>query len=196
MTREEAKKILAKPFRILAFALMPVMLYVLTLSVYRTVRWNLWKRAPYRTQVVRVGDLTLRVLLAENPYQWRVGLSRFPSLPDSIQGMLFIFPEEQEVNFWTVGMAYPVSIYFLDESFQIRGWVSCAKPCTVPPCDVYTTKARYVLEVPCPTSKSTPAWEKTDTNPLEKKVQVPVRRVHPFRVVKMRIPLDQVGHTG
>ena len=149
MTVREAKDILARPLRIVAFAILPVMIALAVTEGYRRYRWIRWKKEPFTVRKLKIGNSNLKVLTAVNPYQWHAGLSVFPDLPDSIDGMLFVFPKDDSVSFWTYGMRYPVSIYFLDGNLRIRGWVFCVEPCTRPPCSVYTGKARYVLEVRC-----------------------------------------------
>lgn len=74
------------------------------------------------------------------------GLMWRTSLPEGT-GMLFIFPEEDELNFWMKNTLIPLDMIFLSKTRVIVGIVAEAAPQSL---DARGpgTPARYVLEVP------------------------------------------------
>ena len=85
--------------------------------------------------------------LADDSEEWRIGLSNYEILPlDS--GMLFIFPEEADVNFWMKSMDFAIDIIWISSDFKITGFEKSVPIC-VENCEIYSSegKIKYVLEI-------------------------------------------------
>lgn len=95
---------------------------------------------------VGVGGERWRVLLAREATSWTSGLQGVASL-GGVDGLLFVFPEDIDVPFWTRGAVIPLDISFFDAA---GGWLaSYSMPlCTQDPCPVYGPGRpyRYALE--------------------------------------------------
>ena len=67
--------------------------------------------------------------------------------PDS--GMLFLFEEENEYNFWMKNVLIPLDIIWIDQNKKVVFIKENAEPCKVEQCETFTSdkKAKYVLEV-------------------------------------------------
>jgi len=108
----------------------------------RTIIWETME-----VEIPLIGKVNL--LLANTPEKWRRGLADF-SLEElkkrGIDGMLFVFPEQKVVNFWTQGLKFPISIYFLDKNKKITNSFICVDPNSD---RIYSGVAKYVLEMIC-----------------------------------------------
>ena len=69
-------------------------------------------RAPQPKTVVRVGDATVRVDVADDEASRRRGLSGRESLGPN-DGMLFVLPNDMP-SFWMKGMRFPLDIVWID----------------------------------------------------------------------------------
>ncbi len=67
---------------------------------------------------IQVGSVNLTVELADTDEKRRLGLMYRQSLPED-QGMLFVFPRSEILNFWMKNTFIPLSIAFIDEDFKI-----------------------------------------------------------------------------
>jgi uncharacterized membrane protein (UPF0127 family) len=54
-------------------------------------------------------------LLANNPYEWRRGLSGKTTETMDALGMLFVFPRERERSFWMNGMNFDLDIIWIKD---------------------------------------------------------------------------------
>ncbi len=92
-------------------------------------------------------EVTLQVEIADSPVERAEGLMGRTELPDG-QGMLFIFPEPQNLSFWMKNTMIPLDILFFDSQKKFIGWQSM-EPCKIEPCKLYSSKrpATYALEV-------------------------------------------------
>ena len=73
------------------------------------------------------------------------GLSLRTSLEED-HGMIFIFDEEKNQTFWMKNMLFPLDLIFIDKNKVITN-IFFAEPCKTDPCEIYGSKAMYVLEV-------------------------------------------------
>jgi len=77
------------------------------------------------------------------------GLQGRESLGDN-HGMLFVFKNDDILQFWMKDMKIAIDMIWLDSSDHIVYMAPSVKPCVENPCEVYApaVKARYVLEIP------------------------------------------------
>ncbi len=64
-------------------------------------------------------------------------------------GMLFLFFQEEELDFWMLNMKFSLDIIFVNTDMIIVHIVNNAEPCDKEPCEVYNSgkPALYVVEV-------------------------------------------------
>jgi uncharacterized membrane protein (UPF0127 family) len=65
-------------------------------------------------RLLRVGEMTVSVEIADTPEQRTRGLSGRENLGEN-EGLLFIFPESQQRSFWMKDMRFPLDMVFIDE---------------------------------------------------------------------------------
>lgn len=68
----------------------------------------------YAQRNIIVGTTTVRVEIADTADKRRVGLSGKAEMPAD-QGMLFIFPEEKQYQFWMKGVLLPLDFIFIKD---------------------------------------------------------------------------------
>ena len=92
--------------------------------------------------------------LADTPVKRAKGLMGELSLPRD-EGMLFIFPNEGNYEFWMKNTKIPLDILFINDNDIIVYMVKNAQPCQTKKCPVYKTtrKASKVLEINAGLSK-------------------------------------------
>lgn len=64
--------------------------------------------------ILRVGEVTVSVEIADSPEEQKQGLSGRESLAED-EGMLFIFPDSQRWSFWMKAMRFGLDIIFIDD---------------------------------------------------------------------------------
>lgn len=91
---------------------------------------------------------TFDIEIADTPEERSKGLMYRESMKDN-HGMLFIFDEEQELNFWMKNTLIPLDMIFFDHDYKIVHIQHDARPCKTDPCEVFSSlkPAKYVLEV-------------------------------------------------
>lgn len=89
----------------------------------------------------------LRVSLATTPAEQAQGLGGRPSLPAD-EGMLFVFPEHGQYEFWMKDMRFPIDIIWMDDTGKVIYIVPALSPDTYPQAFGPAAPSRYVLEVP------------------------------------------------
>ncbi len=102
--------------------------------------------------MVRVANAAYTVDVAAQPETRQQGLSGRESLPQNA-GMLFVFDEEQELQFWMKDMRFPLDIIWIDAQCRLID-ISAHVPTPPPGADNADipranapSPARYVLEL-------------------------------------------------
>jgi len=100
---------------------------------------------------VRIGEHTWRVELATDPETQRKGLSGRKDIPAGT-GMLFVFPDAVEREFWMLGCLTPIDVAFISsamEIVEIRTMAVESDPWDTERLSMYPSRepARYALEV-------------------------------------------------
>lgn len=101
---------------------------------------------------VTINDTVIKVEVADDEESRITGLSGRDSLEDG-NGMLFVFDDKQQVEFWMVDMKFPIDIIFIDDTkivdidanvpIPAEGANKAALPTYSP-----SVPVNYVLEVP------------------------------------------------
>jgi len=91
--------------------------------------------------------VSLNVEVADTPYMLGRGLMfRQKMFIDS--GMLFVFPQPQELKFWMKNTLMPLDMIFISENFTIVNIAENAQPCVSESCKIYSSiaPAKYTIE--------------------------------------------------
>jgi len=64
-------------------------------------------------------------------------------------GMLFLFEEESEYNFWMKNVLISLDIIWIDRNRKVVFIKENAEPCKIEPCEIFSSdeNAKYVLEI-------------------------------------------------
>lgn len=106
---------------------------------------------------IKIAEQNIEINLALIPAEQAQGLSGRSELKEN-EGMLFIFPEPGQYNFWMKDMNFPIDIIWLDEDLKIVYIKKDARPESYPETygpaspsqggpDVSLMNVKYVLEV-------------------------------------------------
>ena len=57
-------------------------------------------RPEFKTHKLEIKNVVLRVEVADSPKQTAYGLMKIDKLPKGYDGMLFVFPQREELSFW------------------------------------------------------------------------------------------------
>ena len=85
------------------------------------------------------------VEVAKTPAEQEQGLMFRNELSEDA-GMLFVFDDVSQKNFWMKNTLIPLDMIFIDKNKKIVS-IQSAVPCEEDPCVVYASPAQYVLEV-------------------------------------------------
>jgi hypothetical protein len=98
---------------------------------------------------VMVGDVELRVWVADDGAERSRGLRRVEALPDDIDGMLFTWDSPTETAFVMEDTIIPLDIWFFDDEGALVG-THAMTPCADEPCPTYPTPGpvQWALETP------------------------------------------------
>ncbi len=98
---------------------------------------------------VSVDDTTLRVAIAASDEERAQGLRGVDTLPDGVDGMLFVFGEERPASFGMEDTIIPLDIWWFDGDGVLLGSTDL-EPCPGPPCPVYASPGgvAWALETP------------------------------------------------
>lgn len=94
-----------------------------------------------------VEEAFFTVTVADEPHEWRQGLSGTTYLPDQT-GMLFIFDQEDRYGMWMKDMQYPIDILWMNNDLRVVHIEENVAPETYPTVFANDDPARFVLEVP------------------------------------------------
>lgn len=95
--------------------------------------------------IVRVGDVAIRVDIADSESERIQGLSGRKSL-DGKDAMLFVYPEAGYHSIWMKDMHFPIDIIWIDEDLTIINIEKDVTPDTYPRTYRPDRPAKYVLE--------------------------------------------------
>lgn len=105
------------------------------------------------THSLFIEEVFFSVTVADEPQEWRQGLSGVSNLPDQT-GLLFIFDESDFFGIWMKDMLIAIDIIWLDADGVVVHIEENITPDTYPTTYSPPTPARYVLEVPAFTVES------------------------------------------
>lgn len=98
-------------------------------------------------KTILIGDMPLRVAIADTADERMLGLSGTTGLPEST-GLLFIFESDSRPGFWMKDMLFPIDIIWISAKGEVVGIEHDVSPATYPATFRPTEPIRYVLEVP------------------------------------------------
>ena len=101
------------------------------------------------TTNVMVGDIELRVWVADDGAERSRGLRRVEALPDDIDGMLFVWETPTPATFVMADTLVPLDVWFFDDEGALIG-THAMTPCAEEPCPTYPAPGpvRWSLETP------------------------------------------------
>ncbi|MBU1863113.1 MAG: DUF192 domain-containing protein [Candidatus Omnitrophica bacterium] len=91
-----------------------ILLILVAISVYS----GCWHTGTLGIQKINVGGTTVYVEIADEPHERERGLQKRKKLPPD-RGMLFVYPQEQMVQFWMKETSIPLDIAFITEKKNI-----------------------------------------------------------------------------
>ena len=110
-------------------------------------RYQVSTEATSTTSVVKVGEESIVVELADTDAERILGLSGRESL-ESGHGLLFIFDAPGKYGIWMKDMNFPIDIVWVGENWQVVSVERLVNPDTYPNIFYPTEEAKYVLEIP------------------------------------------------
>jgi len=101
-----------------------------------------------KEETIKIGfeNVEIEAEVADTPEERAVGLMNRTFL-EGDEGMLFVFPDEQERNFWMKNTFISLDMIFLDKNKKITAIIENATPCHASPCPLYSSEGMYVIEV-------------------------------------------------
>lgn len=99
--------------------------------------------AASQIKYVEINQIKIPVELAVSDAQKAQGLMFRTNLTG---GMLFVYDDEAQRNFWMKNTLIPLDMIFIDKENKIT-MIHHAVPCKSDPCAIYSGNAKYVLEV-------------------------------------------------
>ncbi|HPV70396.1 MAG TPA: DUF192 domain-containing protein [Candidatus Magasanikbacteria bacterium] len=98
------------------------------------------------TANLKVGNVELKVEVADSVKSWQKGLSGRKSLPEN-KGMLFVFPQEDRQSFWMKDMEFPIDIIWINNG-KIVDIAPNVQPSFIEPLPQYLPRlpSKFVLE--------------------------------------------------
>ncbi len=80
---------------------------------------SVWWQHTWPEERIIVAQQELTLLVAKTPWHWQRGLGKRESLPDGIDGMLFVFPFSDRHGFVMRNMEFPLDILWIDNSIIV-----------------------------------------------------------------------------
>jgi uncharacterized membrane protein (UPF0127 family) len=99
------------------------------------------------TRIIKIGDTSVRVEVADTFETRAKGLSGRESLPDG-RGVLFVFDKSDRYGFWMKNMNFAIDIVWIAEGFEVVGITEEVAPETFPEIFYPPEPVKYVLELP------------------------------------------------
>jgi uncharacterized membrane protein (UPF0127 family) len=98
---------------------------------------------------VTVGDIPLDVWVADDDGERGQGMIGVDVMPDSVDGMLFVFEEPGQRFFHMAGVSIPLDIWWFDAEGRLVGSTPM-EPCPRAPCPSYPSPdgVAWALETP------------------------------------------------
>ena len=103
----------------------------------------------FDTAEIGIDDHELTVAVADTPALRQRGLRNIASLPDGVDGMLFVFEEPRPATFGMRDTRLPLDLWWFDAERALLG-VTQMTPCPEEPCPHYASPGpvRWALETP------------------------------------------------
>ena len=98
------------------------------------------------------GDFSFDVYIADDNESRATGLMNVESMPSN-EGMLFIFPESENLSFWMKNTYIPLDIIFFDSDMRLINYHENAEPLNESTRYKSDKPAKYVLELNSGTSE-------------------------------------------
>jgi uncharacterized membrane protein (UPF0127 family) len=98
------------------------------------------------TARIKIDGIIFNVLVADTKEERVKGLSGRTGL-DARQGMLFVFPDNDQHSIWMKDMKFPIDIIWISENLRIVDIKRDASPESYPESFTNVWPARYVLEL-------------------------------------------------
>lgn len=102
---------------------------------------------------VSIEEAFFTVTIADEPHEWRQGLSNTSPLADQT-GLLFVFADEDRYGMWMKDMNYALDIIWIDDDLTVVHVEENVTPDTYPKVFSSPEPARFVLEVPAFTAET------------------------------------------
>lgn len=98
-------------------------------------------------QSVEINGNEVQVEVANTPDQRRLGLMYRDNLEENT-GMLFVYPDEQQLRVWMKNTYIPLDIIFISKNGTVVD-TATLEPCETEQCPIFTAKGegKYFLEV-------------------------------------------------
>jgi hypothetical protein len=125
--------------------LIPLMLISLLLIFFYIYKTD---NSPKYTKTIEFESAAVSAEVADTQPKITKGLMHRKSLGEN-EGMLFIFKDEKERNFWMKNTLIPLDMIFLNNDKKIVHIIRDAQPCEVEEYQLYNSRypAMYVIEV-------------------------------------------------
>jgi uncharacterized protein len=125
-----------------------IMLFVIGLIIYSKNISTIKQITPQAIiPQVCINNTCFSIEIADTPEERQLGLMYRKQLPE-LSGMLFVFQQSGQYNFWMKNTLIPLDMIWIDAQNKIID-IKQATPCTADPCPTYNPQwfSSYVLEL-------------------------------------------------